>query len=238
MTYWFPKAFGFRLHEGWGKAAFWFALHRLLRHLHAALRRRPARHDAAACSITTSRAWRPWLLIAAAAGSSSCLCGAVCQVIQLVVSIRRREELRDATGDPWDGRSLEWATASPPPAFNFAVLPQRAGRGAVLGDQAARDRDAAACRRAGLRADRDAAQQPDRLHHRLLRHHHRLRADLAHLVAGRSSGWSPPTRSSCGSPGATSTNTTIPAEEVARLDRARRRAPRAVAARRSAGEPA
>ena len=46
-----------------------------------------------------------------------------CQVMQLVVSIRRRDELRDTTGDPWDGRSLEWSTASPPPAFNFAVLP-------------------------------------------------------------------------------------------------------------------
>jgi cytochrome o ubiquinol oxidase subunit I len=44
-------------------------------------------------------------------------------VMQLVVSIRRREELRDVLGDPWDGRSLEWATVSPPPAFNFAVLP-------------------------------------------------------------------------------------------------------------------
>jgi cytochrome o ubiquinol oxidase subunit I len=31
--------------------------------------------------------------------------------------------LRDETGDPWDRRSLEWATASPPPPFNFAVLP-------------------------------------------------------------------------------------------------------------------
>jgi cytochrome o ubiquinol oxidase subunit 1 len=48
---------------------------------------------------------------------------AACQVAQLVVSIRRRDQLRDATGDPWDGRSLEWATASPPPPFNFAVLP-------------------------------------------------------------------------------------------------------------------
>jgi cytochrome o ubiquinol oxidase subunit I len=50
-------------------------------------------------------------------------CAAFCQVAQLVVSIRRRGELHDETGDPWDGRSLEWATASPPPAFNFAVLP-------------------------------------------------------------------------------------------------------------------
>ena len=52
------------------------------------------------------------------------LAGIVCQVVQLVVSIRDREQLRDLTGDPWDGRSLEWATASPPPAFNFAVLPE------------------------------------------------------------------------------------------------------------------
>jgi cytochrome o ubiquinol oxidase subunit 1 len=44
-----------------------------------------------------------------------------------VVSIRRREQLRDTTGDPWNGRTLEWATASPPPVWNFAVLPQVTG---------------------------------------------------------------------------------------------------------------
>lgn len=49
--------------------------------------------------------------------------GGACQVIQLVVSIRHRDELRDTTGDPWDGRSLEWSTPSPPPAFNFPHLP-------------------------------------------------------------------------------------------------------------------
>ncbi len=53
--------------------------------------------------------------------------GALCQVAQLVVSIWRRRELRDETGDPWGGRSLEWATASPPPVFNFAVLPKLYG---------------------------------------------------------------------------------------------------------------
>jgi cytochrome o ubiquinol oxidase subunit I len=66
--------------------------------------------------------WRPWLLIAAL-GAAIILTGIILQVAQIVVSIRHREELRDATGDPWNGRSLEWATASPPPAFNFAVLP-------------------------------------------------------------------------------------------------------------------
>ena len=66
--------------------------------------------------------WHPWLIVAAF-GAALIMCGILFQIVQLVVSIRRREKLRDETGDPWDGRSLEWATASPPPAFNFAVLP-------------------------------------------------------------------------------------------------------------------
>ncbi|HEY6715901.1 MAG TPA: cytochrome o ubiquinol oxidase subunit I, partial [Reyranella sp.] len=71
-------------------------------------------------------AWRPWLLIAAV-GAVIILAGIVLQIAQLAVSIRQREALRDRTGDPWDGRSLEWATPSPPPAFNFAVLPRIEG---------------------------------------------------------------------------------------------------------------
>jgi cytochrome o ubiquinol oxidase subunit 1 len=67
--------------------------------------------------------WYPWLLVASA-GIVIMACGAVCQAMQLVVSIRRRDELCDETGDPWNGRSLEWATLSPPPPFNFAVLPK------------------------------------------------------------------------------------------------------------------
>jgi cytochrome o ubiquinol oxidase subunit 1 len=70
--------------------------------------------------------WRPWVLIAGF-GVVILLCGAVAQIVQLVVSIRQRDALRDVTGDPWDGRSLEWATASPPPVFNFAVLPNVQG---------------------------------------------------------------------------------------------------------------
>jgi cytochrome o ubiquinol oxidase subunit 1 len=57
-------------------------------------------------------------------GAVIILAGIICQVIQLVVSIRYREQLRDATGDPWNGRTLEWATASPPPAWNFAAQPR------------------------------------------------------------------------------------------------------------------
>ena len=67
--------------------------------------------------------WQPWLMVAAV-GAVVILAGIVCQVVQLVVSIRDREQLRDVTGDPWNGRTLEWSTASPPPAWNFAVLPR------------------------------------------------------------------------------------------------------------------
>jgi cytochrome o ubiquinol oxidase subunit I len=66
--------------------------------------------------------WQPWLVVAAV-GVVIILAGIVSQVIQLVVSIRDREQLK-VTADPWNGRTLEWATASPPPAWNFAVLPQ------------------------------------------------------------------------------------------------------------------
>ncbi|MBZ9895691.1 cytochrome o ubiquinol oxidase subunit I [Mesorhizobium sp. BR1-1-6] len=121
FTYWFPKAFGFRLHEGWGKAAFWVTLAgyilvfvplyivgllgmtRRLQHIDMDM-------------------WAPWLVVAAF-GIVVMIVGAACQVTQLVVSIRHRDELRDETGDPWDGRSLEWSTSSPPPIFNYARLP-------------------------------------------------------------------------------------------------------------------
>jgi cytochrome o ubiquinol oxidase subunit I len=125
FTYWFPKAFGFRLHEGWGKAAFWFTFVGFwvtFMPLYivglAGMTRRMQHYDVPE--------WRPWMLIAVV-GVVITTIGVVCQVTQLVVSIRRREALRDLTGDPWDGRSLEWATPSPPPAFNFAVLPNIEG---------------------------------------------------------------------------------------------------------------
>jgi cytochrome o ubiquinol oxidase subunit I len=124
-TYWFPKAFGFRLHEGLGRAAFWFwisGFYLAFMPLYVlgflGMTRRMQHYDVPA--------WRPWLL-AAAAGAGLIAIGIVLQVMQLVVSIRHRSQLRDETGDPWDGRSLEWATASPPPAFNFAVLPHVSG---------------------------------------------------------------------------------------------------------------
>jgi cytochrome o ubiquinol oxidase subunit 1 len=127
-TYWFPKAFGFRLHEGWGKAAFWcwligfyVAFFPLYAVGFLGMTRRMQHYDVAA--------WTPWLHIASI-GAVIILAGIICQIMQLVVSIRERESLRDLTGDPWDGRSLEWSVSSPPPVFNFAVMPDVTGEDA------------------------------------------------------------------------------------------------------------
>jgi cytochrome o ubiquinol oxidase subunit 1 len=124
-TFWFPKAFGFKLHEGYGKAAFWcwlLGFYVAFMPLYVlgllGMTRRMQHYDVPE--------WRPWTIVAAF-GAVLILCGIAFQIIQLVVSVRQREQLRDETGDPWDGRSLEWATASPPPAFNFAVLPTVTG---------------------------------------------------------------------------------------------------------------
>ena len=67
--------------------------------------------------------WQPLLLVAEL-GAVVIFLGILCQIVQLYVSIRTREQRLDLTGDPWNGRTLEWATSSPPPAYNFAVLPR------------------------------------------------------------------------------------------------------------------
>ncbi|MGJ4932325.1 cytochrome o ubiquinol oxidase subunit I [Bradyrhizobium sp. HKCCYLS2038] len=128
VTYWFPKAFGFRLYESWGKAAFWFTLigfYVTFMPLYVVgllgMTRRMQHYDVAE--------WRPWLA-AATFGTALLAIGVILQILQLVFSIRDRELLRDTTGDPWDGRSLEWATSSPPPVFNFAVMPNVTGQDA------------------------------------------------------------------------------------------------------------
>jgi cytochrome o ubiquinol oxidase subunit 1 len=121
-TFWFPKAFGFRLEEGLGKAAFWcwlLGFYLAFMPLYVlgfmGMTRRMQHYDVPE--------WHPWLLLAAA-GAAVILAGIGLQIAQLVVSFRHREQLRDTTGDPWNGRSLEWSTSSPPPGFNFAVLPR------------------------------------------------------------------------------------------------------------------
>ncbi|HEY9218888.1 MAG TPA: cbb3-type cytochrome c oxidase subunit I [Phenylobacterium sp.] len=131
LEFWFPKAFGFRLHEGWGKAAFWFAFFGFwvtfapLYYLGIQGMTRRLQH----VNIVE---WQP-MLIVSLVGVVILIIGAACQVIQLVVSILQRDKLRDLTGDPWDGRSLEWATPSPAPFFNFAVMPNVEGEEAYWG---------------------------------------------------------------------------------------------------------
>jgi cytochrome o ubiquinol oxidase subunit I len=120
-NYWFPKAFGFTLDERWGKASFWcwlIGFYLAFMPLYAlglmGMTRR-LQHIA-------DPNWRPWLLVAGA-GALVIFAGVLCQIAQLWLSIRTRERRRDLTGDPWNGRTLEWSTPSPPPAYNFAVLP-------------------------------------------------------------------------------------------------------------------
>ncbi|WP_213881825.1 cytochrome o ubiquinol oxidase subunit I [Pseudomonas sp. dw_358] len=122
FTFWFPKVFGFKLHEGWGKAAvtFWLVgFYCAFMPLYAlgfmGMTRR--------LNQTDNPDWTPWLH-AAWVGAVLILLGIACQFIQLYVSVRDRRDNLDLSGDPWNGRTLEWSTASPPAFYNFAVLPQ------------------------------------------------------------------------------------------------------------------
>jgi cytochrome o ubiquinol oxidase subunit 1 len=79
-------------------------------------------------------------MLVALAGALLILLGIVLTIVQLVVSIRWRDRLRDLTGDPWNGRTLEWSTASPPPAWNYSLLPQIEGGDAYWAKKQARDK--------------------------------------------------------------------------------------------------
>ncbi len=121
LIYWFPKAFGFQLDEKWGKwsfgfwvAGFYIAFMPLyLLGLMGVMRR--THHYA-------NMALQPYFIIAAL-GSALVLIGIGLQIVQLIVSIKKRAQLRDKTGDPWNGRTLEWSTSSPAPFYNFANIP-------------------------------------------------------------------------------------------------------------------
>ena len=122
--YWFPKAFGFRLEEEWGRRAFWawivgFYLAFLPLYIlgFLGMPRHLERYYVAG--------WQPYLIVAEV-GALFILCGIICFGIQLVVSIRHRATLV-STGDPWNGRTLEWATGAPPASYNFAVVPHVKG---------------------------------------------------------------------------------------------------------------
>jgi cytochrome o ubiquinol oxidase subunit 1 len=121
VTYWFPKAFGFTLDERLGKMVFWcwfIGFYLAFMPLYVlgflGMPRRMNHFD--------NPAWTPYLYVAVA-GAALIMIGIVLQIVQLVVSIRTRQLRRDLTGDPWQGRTLEWSTVSPPPSYNFAVLP-------------------------------------------------------------------------------------------------------------------
>jgi cytochrome o ubiquinol oxidase subunit 1 len=127
LTYWFPKIFGFKLNERLGKAAFWhwiigfFVTFVPLYILGLMGMTRRLSH------IDAGTGWEPMLYISMA-GVVIIGVGVLLQILQLVVSIRDRKNNLDTTGDPWEGRTLEWSTASPPPFYNFAVIPTVHGR--------------------------------------------------------------------------------------------------------------
>lgn len=121
MTYWFPKAFGFRLEPFWGKMSFWlwftgfwFAFTPLyIMGLMGVTRRLSQFEDASL---------QPYFIVAAF-GAVLVLGGILSFIWNIIYSVIHRDKLRDVTGDPWDGRTLEWATSSPPPQYNFAFSP-------------------------------------------------------------------------------------------------------------------
>lgn len=129
LTYWFPKFTGFKLNERLGRYAFycWFFGFLLafvplyILGLMGATRRLD--------HYDPSMGWHQ-LFIVAAIGVAVIIAGVGFQVLQLIVSIKQRKQNLDTTGDPWNGRTLEWSTPSPPPAYNYAVIPNAENRDA------------------------------------------------------------------------------------------------------------
>src|SRR5476651_2623144 len=125
LTYWFPKSFGFTLNEKWGVRSFWFwiigffvAFMPLYVLGFMGMTRR--------VSQNIDPEFHP-LLVVAACGAALIALGILCQLIMIFVSVRDRDQNRDLTGDPWNAHTLEWSTSSPPPFYNFAVLPKAPG---------------------------------------------------------------------------------------------------------------
>ena len=121
VVYWFPKAFGYKLDPFWGKMSFWFwqigfffAFMPLYVLGLMGVTRRVSQFEDPSLQI--------WFIIAAF-GAALIALGIGSFVVQLVVSYLKRDQLRCDSGDPWDGRTLEWSTSSPPPDYNFAFTP-------------------------------------------------------------------------------------------------------------------
>ena len=121
INYWFPKVFGFRLDPFWGKVSFWcwvvgfwVAFMPLYILGLMGVTRRVSHFEDPSLQI--------WFVIAAC-GAGLIAIGIAASLMQFYVSFRKREALKDTTGDPWNARTLEWSTSSPPPAYNFAFTP-------------------------------------------------------------------------------------------------------------------
>jgi cytochrome o ubiquinol oxidase subunit 1 len=122
INYWFPKAFGYKLDVFWGKVSFWcwvVGFYLAFMPLYVlglmGVTRRMSHFEDPTLQI--------WFQVAAL-GAVLIACGIGAMLVQFYVSFRRRAALRDVTGDPWDGRTLEWSTSSPPPDYNFAFTPR------------------------------------------------------------------------------------------------------------------
>ncbi|MCG2583577.1 cytochrome o ubiquinol oxidase subunit I [Massilia sp. TS11] len=122
INYWFPKAFGYKLDAFWGKISFWcwvIGFYLAFMPLYVlglmGVTRRMSHFEDPSLQI--------WFQIAAV-GAVLIACGIGAMLVQFYVSFRRRGAQRDLTGDPWDGRTLEWSTSSPPPDYNFAFTPR------------------------------------------------------------------------------------------------------------------
>ncbi len=121
-SYWFPKVFGFKLNETIGKWAFWFWIVGFLVAFmplyilgFMGATRRLDHYE--------FMEWQPFYILVAA-GVGIIIIGVILQNVQLLVSVLQRNQNRDLTGDPWNGRTLEWAAHSPPPFYNFAIEPK------------------------------------------------------------------------------------------------------------------
>ena len=131
ISYWFPKFAGFRLNEPIGRYAFWcwlvgFCLSFIPMYFLGLMgaTRRMDHYD----SIT---GWQPFFALMFI-GGLVLAAGLALQLAQILASFIQKNHLRDETGDPWNGRTLEWAVPSPPPFYNFTVIPQVSTRDAYF----------------------------------------------------------------------------------------------------------
>ncbi len=129
ISYWFPKIAGFRLNERIGRYAFWcwiigFGLSFIPMYILGIMgaTRRLDHYD-------PSTGWQPFFVLMLIGGIVIAI-GVALQVVQIIASFIQKRRLVDTTGDPWDGRTMEWATASPPPFYNYAEVPEVTARDA------------------------------------------------------------------------------------------------------------